>query len=117
MQQVRGNGRDDAQPEFTRRLALEFGHRFADVVIGPQRFAGTLQHHVARFGRDHGLLRTVEQHHAQLLFEGFDLHAQRGLGHETMFGGQRKTAAVGYGQQVFKLNYSHSRQLFRRAKI
>ena len=34
---------------------------------------GTLQHHVARFGRDHGLLRTVEQHHAQLLFEGFDL--------------------------------------------
>ena len=111
------NGRDDAQTQFTRSFALQFGDRLADIVVGPQRFPGAIQHHFAGLGRDHGFLRTVEQHDAQLLFERLHLHAQRRLGHETMLCGQRKTTAVRHRQEVFKLNYSHSSRLFQYTKI
>ena len=117
VQQVGRNGRDDAQTQFTRSFALQFGDRLADIVVGPQRFPGAIQHHFAGLGRDHGFLRTVEQHDAQLLFERLHLHAQRRLGHETMLCGQRKTTAVRHRQEVFKLNYSHSSRLFQYTKI
>lgn len=118
VQQVGRDGRDDAQTQPPRYFALQLGDRFADIVVGPQRLAGPFQHHLARLGGDHGFLRTVEQDDAQLLFERFDLHTQRRLRHETVFGGQRKTPAIGYCQQVFQLNDGHRRRdLFCRANI
>ena len=100
MQQVGCNGRDDAQPQLAGSFALEFRNGLADVVVGLDRLAGLLQHDLARFGGNNWLFRAVEKHHAQLLFESLNLHAQRRLCHKTMFGGKRKTATVGYGQQI-----------------
>ena len=71
----------------------------------------------ARLGGDDRLFRAVEQHDAQLLLERLDLHAQRRLRHETMFGGLGETAAVGHGQQVFELDDRHNVELFADAKI
>ena len=112
VEQVGGDGGDDAQTQTARRLALELGHRLADVVVGPERLARPVEHHLARLGGDHGLLRAVEQHHAQLLLQGLDLHAQRGLRHETVFGRLREAAAVGHRQQVFELDDRHVRISF-----
>ena len=117
MQQVGRDGRNDPQPQLARRLALQLRNRLANAVVGLERLAGLPDHDLARLGRNDGFLRTVEQHHAQLLFEGLDLHAQRGLRHETVLGSLGKTAAVGHRQQVFELDYSHSSALFRRANI
>ena len=118
MQQIRRDGRNDPQPQTAGNLALQLGDRLADIVVGAQRLTRPIQHHLARLGSDHGFLRAVEQHDAQLLFERLDLHTQRRLRHETVFGGQRKTSAVGDCQQVFQLNDSHRRRnLFCRANI
>ena len=117
MQQIGRDGRDDAQPQFARRFALELGHGLLDVVVGLERFARLLEDHLARLGRNHGFLRPVEEHDPELLFEGLDLHAQRGLRHETVLRRQRETAAVGYGEQVFELDDSHKCRLFDYANI
>ena len=117
VEQVGRDGRNDPQPQFARGFALEFRNGLLDVIIRLDRLARLLQHHLARLGGNDGLFRTVQKHHAKFLFKCLNLHTQRRLRHEAMFGGKRETPAVGHGQQVFELNYRHSRRLFERAKI
>ena len=114
MQQVRCDGRNDAEPQPTGSFAFEFRDRFADMIVSPEGFPDFGKHHLARLGRNDRFLAAIEQHHAQFFLQRLDLHAQRRLGHETVFRCQRETAAIGYRQQVFELDdslsYLHARK-------
>ena len=88
VQQVGRDGGDHPQPQAPRGLAPQLGHGLADGVVGAQRLARTFEHRLARLGGDHGFLRTVKQHHAQLLLQGLDLHAERRLRDEAVLCGQ-----------------------------
>ena len=117
VQQVGRDGRDDAQPQFARGFALELRNGLLDVIVRLDRLARLFQHHLARLGGNDGLFRTVQKHHAKLLFKRLNLHAQRRLRHKTVFGRKRETPAVGHGQQIFELDDCHNRRLFEKAKI
>ena len=107
VQQVRRDRRNHAQTKHARYLPPQIGHRLAHHFERLDRLAGLPDHDLARIGSDDGFAATVEQYHAELLLQILDLHAQRGLGNETFFGGKRETAAIGYRQQIFQLYDRH----------
>ena len=107
VQQIGGDGRDDTQSQGTRDIVFEVGDDLPDRLEGLDRFVSLSQYGFARIGRNYRFPRAVEQYDAELLFEVFYLHAQRRLCDKTLFGGCRKTATVGDGQQIFELNDCH----------
>jgi len=50
---------------------------------------------------------TIENQNIQLFFKLLNLHAQSGLRYEASLSGFGKMAMVVYGDDVFKLSYSH----------
>ena len=74
VEQVGGDGWDNAQAKLTCGLAFEFGYRLADGVVGLECLLCLSYHDGAGFGGDYRFFRAVEQHYAQLLLKSLDLH-------------------------------------------
>ena len=96
-----------ADADGARQPILHFPQLLPGLIRQLQHLVGPAQQQAAGLGQLQVPLAPDEQRHPQILFQGLDLVAQRGLAHVQLFGGPGDVQLLGHNHKVLQTPQIH----------